>query len=107
MGSMLIMLVPLVIMIIFMQRSQKKQQKERQDVLDSMKPGSEVITIGGLHGIISEANEKTVIIDCEGIFLEFDRTAIRTVKPATVSVEETIATEEIPETTEEVSEDKD
>ena len=30
-----------------------------------------------------------MIIDCEGIFLEFDRSAIRTVKPGTVASVET------------------
>lgn len=69
-----------------MSRSQKKQQQERQNLLDSMKSGDEVVTIGGLHGVVSEIdNEKrTVVIDCEGIFLEYDRAAIKTVKPGTV-----------------------
>ena len=44
-----------------------------------------VVTIGGLHGVLSEVNtdKSTVVIDCEGIFLEFDRAAIRTVTPGT------------------------
>mgnify|MGYP003064885400 CR=1 FL=1 len=77
------MLVPIIILMYFMQRSQKKQQKKRQEVLDSMRPGNQVITIGGLHGVVSEIDDdkKTVTLDCEGIFLEFDRASIRTVKP--------------------------
>ncbi|MGY3771433.1 preprotein translocase subunit YajC [Tetragenococcus solitarius] len=79
----LIMLVPIIILMYFMQRSQKKQQKKRQEVLDSMRPGNQVVTIGGLHGVVSEIDDdkKTVTLDCEGIFLEFDRASIRTVKP--------------------------
>ena len=88
MGSlpMLVMFVALLAMWYFMSRSQKKQQQERQNLLDSMKSGDEVVTIGGLHGVVSEIdNEKrTVVIDCEGIFLEYDRSAIKTVKPGTV-----------------------
>ncbi|OJG50697.1 preprotein translocase subunit YajC [Enterococcus hirae] len=88
MGSlpMLVMFVALLAMWYFMSRSQKKQQQERQNLLDSMKSGDEVVTIGGLHGVVSEIdNEKrTVVIDCEGIFLEYDRAAIKTVKPGTV-----------------------
>ena len=88
MGSlpMLVMFVALLAMRYFMSRSQKKQQQERQNLLDSMKSGDEVVTIGGLHGVVSEIdNEKrTVVIDCEGIFLEYDRAAIKTVKPGTV-----------------------
>ena len=88
MGSlpMLVMFVALLAMWYFMSRSQKKQQQERQNLLDSMKSGDEVVTIGGLHGVVSEIdNEKrTVVIDCEEIFLEYDRAAIKTVKPGTV-----------------------
>lgn len=88
---MLFMLVALVAMWFFMSRSQKKQQQERKNLLENMKAGDEVVTIGGLRGVLSEVNteKSTVIIDCEGIFLEFDRSAIRTVKPGTVASVET------------------
>ena len=102
MGSlpMLVMFVALLAMWYFMSRSQKKQQQERQNLLDSMKSGDEVVTIGGLHGVVSEIdNEKrTVVIDCEGIFLEYDRAAIKTVKPGTVVTNDsTVKTVEKPE----------
>ncbi|MBF8807367.1 MAG: preprotein translocase subunit YajC [Enterococcus lacertideformus] len=102
MGSlpMLVMFVALLAMWYFMSRSQKKQQQERQNLLDSMKPGDEVVTIGGLHGVVSEIdNEKrTVVLDCEGIFLEYDRAAIKTVKPGTIVTNDTtVNTVENPE----------
>ncbi|GGC93741.1 preprotein translocase subunit YajC [Enterococcus wangshanyuanii] len=88
MGGGLSFILPLILlagMMFFMTRSQKKQQNERQTLLDAMKVGDEVVTIGGLHGVISEFDsvKKTVLIDCEGIVLEFDRAAIKTVKPGT------------------------
>ncbi|KAF1300997.1 MULTISPECIES: preprotein translocase subunit YajC [Enterococcus] len=80
-----------------MSRSSKKQQQERQNTLNAMKPGDRAVTIGGLHGVISEINEaeKTVTLDCEGIYLEFDRQAIRTITPGqpTVDTAETTETE--------------
>lgn len=98
-------LFPLALLggLFFMMRSQKKQQSERQNLLDSMKIGDKVVTIGGLHGVISEINDKkrTVFIDCEGIVLEFERAAIRTVKPGTDAAEKTETIVE--ETTEEIS----
>ncbi|HIY57334.1 MAG TPA: preprotein translocase subunit YajC [Candidatus Tetragenococcus pullicola] len=109
--QLLIMLVPIIVMMIFMSRSQKKQQKERQNLLDSIKPGSKVVTAGGLHGVVSEVDEvaKTVTIDCEGIFLEFDRTSIRTVKPpledTTEVTDTTDETETLEEDTTETKED--
>ncbi|MDA9471783.1 preprotein translocase subunit YajC [Enterococcus sp. 5H] len=89
MGGGISFILPLILlagMMFFMTRSQKKQQNERQSLLDTMKVGDEIITIGGLHGVISEfdTEKRTVFIDCEGIILEFDRAAIKTVKPGTV-----------------------
>lgn len=91
MGGAFTYILPLLLlagMMFFMTRSQKKQQNERQTLLDSMKIGDEIVTIGGLHGVVSEINEdkKTVLIDCEGIILEFDRTAIRTVNTVAEAV---------------------
>ncbi len=76
---------PIILMVgllWWMSRSQKKQQKQRQEQLDSLKIGDNVVTIGGLHGVISEINKEkgTVVLDCEGIYLEFDRPAIKTAK---------------------------
>lgn len=123
MGSlpMLVMFVALLGMWFFMSRTQKKQQQERQNLLDSMKAGDEVVTIGGLHGVVSEIDEtnRTVVLDCEGIFLEYDRAAIKTVKPGTGAMTgtpiapveeptepEVIETVEVPETPEEKKEEK-
>lgn len=123
MGSlpMLVMFVALLGMWFFMSRTQKKQQQERQNLLDSMKAGDEVVTIGGLHGVVSEIDEanRTVVLDCEGIFLEYDRAAIKTVKPGTGAMTSTpiapveeptepevIETVEVPETPEEKKEEK-
>ena len=86
---MIILLVLMLGMFFFMNRSQKKQQQERQNLLDAMKVGDSVVTIGGLHGVISEINnsDKTVTLDCEGIYLIFDRASIRTVKSAYVQLQ--------------------
>lgn len=81
--SMILMLVLLGGMLFFMNRTQKKQQQKRQETLDNMRTGSKVVTIGGLHGVISRINSEknTVEIDCEGIYLEFNRNAIASVQP--------------------------
>ena len=62
-----------------------------------------VVTIGGLHGVVSEIDndKRTVVLDCEGIFLEYDRAAIKTVKPGTVVTNDATTTVE---TTEEPAE---
>ncbi|MFR6222757.1 MAG: preprotein translocase subunit YajC [Lactococcus lactis] len=84
-------------MMFFMNRQQKKQQSKRQEQLDAMQPGSEIVTIGGLHGILSsiDSAKGTIELDCEGVILTFDRVAVKTVKsgvtPETTVVEETPA----------------
>ncbi len=84
------MLMPLVlimgIMYFFMIRPQSKKQKETQKMIDALKKGDKVVTIGGIHGTISSTKEKTVIVKVDdNTKIEFNRTAIATVivdKPA-------------------------
>ena len=98
MDVLLVNLLPFVIimgaMYFLMIRPQKKQQEKKQSMLDSMQPGNYVVTIGGLHGIVDEVNKakRTVVLDCEGIFLEYDRVAIKTVKPGTIVANDTVVT---------------
>ncbi|WP_276871250.1 preprotein translocase subunit YajC [Lactococcus taiwanensis] len=69
-------------MMFFMNRQQKKQQAKRQEQLDAMQPGSEIVTIGGLHGVLSSIDtaKGTIELDCEGVILTFDRAAVKTIK---------------------------
>lgn len=67
-------------MYFFMVRPQKRAADEKRRMLDAMKKGDAVITIGGLHGIVDEIHPTTVVIDCEGVYLTFERSAIAIVK---------------------------
>ena len=82
-------------MMFFMNRQQKKQQTQRQNQLNAMKPGAEIVTIGGLHGVLSSIDEAhgTVELDCEGVILTFDRAAVKTVKNTVVETPATTVTE--------------
>lgn len=73
------------VMWFIMIRPQQKQAKQRKSMLDNMQPGNHVVTIGGLHGVIDEVNraKQTVVLDCEGVYLTFNLSAISTVKEAT------------------------
>ena len=80
-GGILPFLLIIVIFYFFLIRPQNKKQKETQKMLDALKKGDKVITIGGIHGTVSSVKENTVIIkvddDCK---LEFNRTAISSVE---------------------------
>lgn len=90
--SLLPMIVLFAVMYFLMIRPQKKQANAKREMLDAMKRGDGVVTIGGLHGIIDEVNEanRTVVLDCEGIYLTFEKSAIATIKASTPVNETTV-----------------
>ncbi len=91
-------------MYFFMIRPQQKQRKEHQAMMSKLRPGDEVVTIGRLHGVVSEVNEeeKTVTLDCEGIYLTFDLVAIqRVVSAKSASQTATKTTNDQPEASKE------
>lgn len=95
MGMIVMMVILLGVMYFTMMRPQKKQQQKRQEMLNEMKKGDRIVTIGGLHGVIDTINksDKTVVIDSDGIYLTFNLGAIRTVLPAaTATADENQAT---------------
>lgn len=65
-------------MYLLLIRPQQKRAKEQQSMMAGMRVGDKVVTIGGLHGVIDEIDEvkNTITLNCEGIFLEFDRRSI-------------------------------
>ena len=90
--SLLPMIVLFAVMYFLMIRPQKKQADKKRQMLEAIKRGDGVVTIGGLHGIVDEVNtaNRTVIIDCEGIYLTFEQSAIATVKASTPTTETTV-----------------
>ena len=83
----LVQIVPLVLIFIvfyfFMIRPQQKKQKDREKVLDSLKRGDKVVTIGGAHGTVAgiDTEKKTVLVQVnESTKIKFDRTAIANIE---------------------------
>jgi preprotein translocase subunit YajC len=89
-GSMLMTIAPfgaiILIFYFFMIRPQNKKQKETENMLTKLKKGDKVLTIGGIHGVVSSTKDKTIIVKVdEGTKIEFNRSAIAMVvadKPA-------------------------
>lgn len=77
--SLLIFVAFIALMYFMMIRPQQKTAKKRQSMLNEIKPGTEIITIGGLHGKIDSLDKDTFSLDADGVFLTFERSAIRTV----------------------------
>jgi preprotein translocase subunit YajC len=84
------------LMYFMMIRPQRKQQQKRQEMMNQLNVGDKVVTIGRLHGVVDSIDDeaKTVTLDCDGVYLVFDRTAIMRVDKKTV-----VAPTEAPEAT--------
>lgn len=67
-------------------RPQQKRAKEQAALMSSMRSGDEVVTSGGLHGIVAnprEAESKTVLVKfAENVKIEVDKSAITAVVKA-------------------------
>ena len=79
-------LLPLLLIIVFFYffiiRPQKKQEKKDAQMRDSLQIGDEVITNGGIVGIVFSIKDDTVVIETGG-----DRSKIRIKKWAIAKVE--------------------
>ena len=80
-GGILGMVLPIalifVIFYVFIIRPQNKKQKETQKMIDALKKGDKVVTIGGIHGVISSVKDQTVIVKVDDdAKIEFTRSAV-------------------------------
>ena len=71
------LLLILVVFYFFMIRPQMKKSKEAKKFREEIKKGDNIITIGGVHGKITDLRETTVIIETESkTKLKIERSAI-------------------------------
>ena len=111
-----LVIVAFIAMIVFSSRRNKKRQQEAEKLINAVKPGSKVKTIGGVCGEAVEVNEeentfvlKTGTSDGAGVsYLKFDKQAIyqTDAKPEPEAKEEKPAEEKAEEKPEEETENK-
>ncbi len=85
-GFLLVMVVAIVVMLIVSSRSNKKRQKQYQQMLDDIKPGSRVRTIGGIYGTVTKVQDDVVIVSVgpDKARLVFTKQAIASIEDAPV-----------------------
>jgi preprotein translocase subunit YajC len=86
------MFVPMIlIMVMFyfiLIRPQRKAQKVQEEMRKNVRVGDKVVTIGGIHGMVSGVTDKTVSVKvADALSLKFDRAAIATVESKTKAEE--------------------
>jgi preprotein translocase subunit YajC len=69
-----------IIMYFVMIRPQKKRQQQQQQLISSLKTGDRVVTNSGIHGLISNVKENTVLVKVtDNVKIEMEKSAITTV----------------------------
>ena len=75
--------VVIVVFMVFNSRAQKKRQKETMDMLNALKPGNKVKTIGGICGIVVEVcpDDNTFVLETGSeasgkSYIKFDKQAV-------------------------------
>ena len=69
-----------IIMYFVMFRPQKRRQEQQQKLIASLKTGDRVITNGGIHGLISNVKETTVIVKvADNVKIELEKSAVTNV----------------------------
>jgi preprotein translocase subunit YajC len=89
-GAGLISMLPFVFIFIIMYyvmlRPQMRRQKEQAKLVSSLKTGDRVVTTSGIHGLISNVKDTTVIVKvADNVKLEMEKTAVTNVVKAVES----------------------
>lgn len=93
-GALLTSLLPLILMIavfyFILIRPQKKRDKETKAMLDALKVGDKVVTIGGICGKISKIKDNYVFIESGNLGTQDEKSVIKMERNAIKSVEQKI-----------------
>ena len=77
MSSLIMFGMIFAVMYFFMIRPQIKKQKKEREYRSSLKKGDQVVTIGGIHGKITDIKDDTFIIEVHaGNSLKVTKTAV-------------------------------
>ena len=69
-----------VIMYFVLFRPQKKRQQQQQRLISSLKTGDQVVTNAGIHGLIANVKETTVMLKvADNVKIEMEKSAVTNV----------------------------
>ncbi len=78
MATLILLAAMFVLLWVLLIRPQRRKQVEQQQLLGSIEPGDEVLTVGGIYGIVTEIDdEDDLIVEiAEGIQVRIARRAV-------------------------------
>jgi len=66
-----------VVFYLTMMRPQQKRIKQHQKLVASVAPGDDIITVGGLHGVVKELNDDVLWVEiAPGTTVKFSRLSV-------------------------------
>lgn len=89
--STIMSILPLVLIIVLlyfmMIRPQRKREKETKEMINAMKVGDKVVTIGGICGKVAKIKDEFVFVETGNIGTQDDKSVIKMERDAIRSVE--------------------
>lgn len=78
MAQLIILIALFALLWVLLIRPQRVRQQKQQQLLSSIEPGDEVLTVGGLYGIVQEIDEEDdlVVEIADGIHVRIARRAV-------------------------------
>jgi len=95
-AQLILLLAMLVLLWVLLIRPQRARQRQQQDLLSAVDPGDEIITVGGLYGIVQEIDEEDDLIVeiADAVHVRIARRAVAGVMKPDDDEDEDEATEE-------------
>lgn len=86
--SLIASLLPLILIIVvfyfLLIRPQQKRAKEHKQMLENLKRGDKVITVGGIYGVVEAVNPNTVVLKiAENVKVKFSKQSVAALRPPT------------------------
>ncbi len=80
-GGLLTMLLPLILIgavfYFLIIRPQQKQRRDQQTMVDALRRGDQVVTIGGIHGRVEGLKDKILVLKvAENVKIEINRASV-------------------------------
>ena len=81
----IVQLIPMVLIFgifyFLVIRPEKKKQKEHKDMVANLQKNDEVVTAGGIHGVVVNIKDASVVLRLdENVRVEFDKEAVLVLK---------------------------
>ena len=81
MGYLIVLIALFALMWLLLIRPQRRRQREQAQLQETLEPGTEILTAGGIHGVVRELEDEIVHVEiAPDIVVRLDRRAVAAVE---------------------------